>query len=172
MNSRDSLMRLTPDVVVDRLLQGTGTNPERYSIEWLCDSGDYKTKVDGVSIAICESISHIGIGSSNKIYLAISWGGITRTIEEPDMHISQTPLGKFLRFLTFLSMFLTSLGAVLLGIGPFPKELYPRGPQTPKEVEDEKVRVGLNQLYSRVETQLILRARKDREEYLRLKKVK
>lgn len=160
MSFRGSVIDLTPDVIVDRLLQRMGSDPERYGIQWMNDTEGYKAKVDGISFTLqypVPTLSPLAVGVS-KIYLTIEQDGKTLVIEEPAYHFSRTPLGKFLRFVTGLSRTFTAS----LGANPFPKELYPRGPRTLKEIEDEKVRIGLNKLYLRVEKQFRTRARKAR----------
>lgn len=165
MISRDSLMTLTPDVVVERIIDLMGNDPENYGVQWIRDIEGYKTRIGDTNVMV-QYFLPIGMPAmayTSKVYLVlISPKGEKRIIEEPNIHISQTPLGRLLRLITWFPRVVTgSFGR------PFPKEVYPKNPESLKDLENEKVRIGLQQLYLKIIRQFELRKRREREEYLK-----
>ena len=123
---------MTPDVYVEDLDRRTESN----GIKWTSLGDDfcekYRAIVDGAELHI-HAGPVMGLGNET-IFLTILMNGRKESIVEPQMHISQAPIGKFLRGICRF----------------FGWEEFPRPPQTPEDREKERLRIALNKLYRRV----------------------
>ncbi len=123
---------MSPDVYVEDLCRRTESN----GIKWTSLGDDYCEKfraiVDDAEVRI-HAGPVMGLGN-NTIFLTRFVNGGGETIVEPQTHISQAPIGKFLRRVCRF----------------FGREEFPRAPQTPEAREKERLRIALNRLYLRV----------------------
>lgn len=123
---------MSPDVYVEDLERRTESN----GIKWTSLGDDfcekYRAIVDGAELHIYAG-PVMGLGN-DTIFLTRLVSGKKETIIEPQIHISQAPIGKFLRGICRF----------------FEWEEFPRAPQTPEDREKERLRIALNRLYSRV----------------------
>ncbi|MFY9457549.1 MAG: hypothetical protein WAP23_01280, partial [Candidatus Spechtbacterales bacterium] len=126
---------MSPDVYVEDLDRRTESN----GIQWTSLGDDFCEKhraiVDGAEIHICAG-PVMGLGNET-IFLTCLVNGRRETIVEPQIHISQAPIGKFLRGICRF----------------FGWEEFPRGPQTPEDREKERLRIALNRLHLAVQKQ-------------------
>lgn len=130
-----------PDYVVNYLLQKTGRKGELSPVKWKeyhTDSGfgfsttGYIASRNGIDIYLENGFSRAG----SALYLTFRKGKKICTIVEPTIHISYAPIGKILR-----------------GLMEHFDIHWPRGPDTPEALEKERLRVALNNLYSRLTDQ-------------------
>ena len=123
--------------VVEQLCRMMGSSKGMYGIEWSLDSqGGYRAIVNGVGLYLLEDQ-----GRDPRLYLFLFKNGATARIVEPQMHLSQAPIGKFLRTATLAVRF-----------------SWPKPPETPEEETNEKLRIALNKLRDRASEQDDLRA--------------
>lgn len=129
---------MTPDFVVEKLLEKMGEDEKHYGIEWQeMINGDFFAIVSGV---------HLRLYNRNfEISLDFSSGSECARINEPKIHISQAPIGKFWRKI-----------CLFLGLKPPAAE-----PISSQARENERLRVNLNALYSRAATQCAARLEPD-----------
>jgi hypothetical protein len=136
---------MTPDVYAQNLLERTGNN----EIVWTRLRKDFNEKydatVDGARVEICEA-SAGGVGGGIKIFLISSKDGQEKIIYEPQIHISQAPIGTILRAAGWCSRAICRF----FGWRDFPEESFLKEPETPEARENERLRIALNNLYRRV----------------------
>ena len=136
---------MTPDVYAQNLLERTGNN----EIVWTRLRKDFnerhETTVDGARIEICEAPAG-GANGGMKIFLISSKDGQAETIYEPQIHISQAPIGTILRAAGWCSRAICRF----FGWRDFPEESFLKEPETPEARENERLRIALNNLYRRV----------------------
>jgi len=120
---------VTYDVYVQDLVQ----KMERGEIRWSSNSnGSYSAVADGAELNINEA--PIMARGNDIIFLASLKDGKRDTIIEPQVHISQAPIGVGMRRVCrFISC-----------------QEFPRDPKTVKGRENERLRIALNQLYKLV----------------------
>lgn len=85
---------------------------------------------------------HLFARDSPRLILEMREGYARKYIVEPDPHISALPLGKIKYYLAYLWN--------ILFFGFMSVRLPPLQPETPKEIEDEEVRLLFQQLYSAI----------------------
>lgn len=111
---------MSPDVYVQSLCQ-------RADIRWKEDrQGGYVATVNGATLRLYKWV--------NSVFITRSEGDDEIVIGQPIIHISLSPIGKFLRGVT-----LDFLGYA-----------WPRLPRTSKEMENERLRLALDSLYLKV----------------------
>ena len=136
---------MTPDVYAQNLLERTRNN----EIVWIRLQKDFQerheTTVDGARIEICEAPAG-GANGGMKIFLISSKDGQAETIYEPQIHISQAPIGTILRAAGWCSRAICRF----FGWRDFPEESFLKEPETPEARERERLRIALNNLYRRV----------------------
>jgi len=136
---------MTPDVYAQNLLERTRNN----EIVWIRLQKDFQerheTTVDGARIEICEAPAG-GANGGMKIFLISSKDGQAETIYEPQIHISQAPIGTILRAAGWCSRAICRF----FGWRDFPEESFLKEPETPEARENERLRIALNNLYRRV----------------------
>ena len=136
---------MTPDVYAQNLLERTRNN----EIVWIRLQKDFQerheTTVDGARIEIYEAPAG-GANGGMKIFLISSKDGQAETIYEPQIHISQAPIGTILRAAGWCSRAICRF----FGWRDFPEESFLKEPETPEARENERLRIALNNLYRRV----------------------
>lgn len=116
---------MTPDVRVENLWQRVASGEVRCKED---SDGSCSIIADGINFKL-EKRFVFGRGD-DIIFLTYTEGDEEGIIIEPEIHISQAPIGKGLRR---VSRF--------FGLGEFPKS-----PQTPQAQEDERLRIALVRL--------------------------
>ena len=144
-------MPLSPEHVVDDLVQRMGRDSKNYGIDWREDNrGGFFATIYGVNLYLREPYLG-GVGGGPRVLLTLFQEGKRADITEPQIHISEAPIGKLLRKVTKL----------------FGLPLFPRSPQSIEEKASERLRVGLNVLWNRVGIQSDVRIKFVSREELR-----
>lgn len=134
---------LTSDYVVCYLAQKMGSDEKNYGIRWI----DYDIGHAAIVNAVLLYLRATHTNAGPFIVLTLVKDGKEAHIWEPEIHFSQAPIGKawyaFRRLTTELSL-------LLLGIRIPP---FKKGPQAPKEWENERLRINLNNLFMRASNQ-------------------
>lgn len=108
---------MSPDVYIEDLCQ-------RKDVHWREDGqGGYVATVNGARLRLYKW--------ANNISLTCGQIGDETFISQPTIHISLSPIGRFLREKT----------QDFLGF------TWPRSPRTSKEMENERLRIALDRLY-------------------------
>ena len=127
---------LSYDVYVENLCQLMGEDEANYGINWteetvaFMSSSHLKATVDDDMLILSGS-------PEERIFLKVFRGDEIETIQEPTIHLSRSPFGQFFLWLTS--------GA------------WPKGPTTPQERANERLRVALNNLCIRAHRQQEMR---------------
>lgn len=127
---------ISADYVVIQLCRMMGNAKGMFGIEWSLDrEGGYRSLVNGVGLYLI-LIEYQWIGKGPALYLFLFKDEAKTWIVEPSIHISQAPIGKFLRMVTVS---------------------WPKPPETPEEQANERLRIALNKLHARASEQDDLR---------------
>jgi hypothetical protein len=137
---REGAIMITADYFVECLLKMAGNTQGIHGIEWSYDPESYlsgsgfRAIVRGVGLYLHEYHTATGMGLS----LVLLYDKEKTRIVAPDIHISRTPIGKFLRGLALLS----------------------KDPLKPEECAKERLRVALWKLYALADEQYEARENK------------
>ena len=123
---------LTADYAVEYLCQKMGRDEKNYGIKWMDYDAGYAAMVKDVLLYLRAAHSPTG----SFIVLTLVKDGKVTHIEEPKIHFSQAPIGKMITAI-----------ATLLGRPPL------KAPTTPRQRENERLRVNLNRLFLRAAQQ-------------------
>ena len=111
---------MSRDVYVEDILRRT-------DIRWIKDGqGGYVATVNGEKLRLFKWVNNVSLTRSLRDDEIV--------ISQSTIHIALSEVGKFLR------------GVTLLFLG----SAWPRMPETPKEMEDERLRIALDKLYLRI----------------------
>lgn len=136
---------ISPDFFVEKLCEMTEKRGGKYGIEWHEDPrGGNSGEVNGVRI-------HLGTSGANTIRLTLQRGMLEAYIDQPELHLSQAPIGKVLQRVS---------QSVAQSIDRSSDYSWPRAPSSPEEKAREKLRLAFNRLFS-----LVLKQQAAREEF-------
>ena len=139
---------ISPDFFVEKLCEMTGDKDANRVLVWSEDlRGGYSTEVNGVKFRL-----------SAGVRLTLQKGILETIIDQPTMHISRAPIGKFFQHVS---------QSAVQSINSSSDSYWPRPPSSAKEIEEERLRLALGRLFNLVTGQQAVREKYQRDETVR-----